>query len=296
MYPIDRRKIAVHIYALLQSLRKVARLVNVSHSTIARWLKYPDKKQYRPRACTKSSETIVQVLRASIATHPFTSLADMKQLIQDTLQVSVSKELLRMIIRKQGFSKKKAKRFGKSHDLESKTADFITRRDALLAEGRRFYSIDETSFGRNGPATYGYAPRGQPLLVRKKPEKSVTQTAICCVSDNSIAGVDVFPGSANTNKFSSFVASLNLPKGSVMLLDNVAFHHSLTFKNMCKDLGIELLYVPPYSPWFNPIEFVFSIVRRAFYRTNDISSSWDRVNATHLKSFFEKSLGCTGPF
>jgi transposase len=177
MYPIDRRKIAVHIYALLRSLRKVARLVDVSHSTVARWLKHPDKKQYKQRGSTKSSDTVVQILRASIAAHPFTALADLRQLIKDTLQLSVSKELVRTIIKKLGFSKKKAKRFGTSPDLESKTAAFIARRDALLAEGRRFYSIDETSFGRNGPATYGYALRGQPLLLRKKPEKSVRSEA-----------------------------------------------------------------------------------------------------------------------
>jgi transposase len=296
MYPIDRRKIAVHIYALLRSLRKVARLVDVSHSTVARWLKHPDKKQYKQRGSTKSSDTVVQILRASIAAHPFTALADLRQLIKDTLQLSVSKELVRTIIKKLGFSKKKAKRFGTSPDLESKTAAFIARRDALLAEGRRFYSIDETSFGRNGPATYGYALRGQPLLLRKKPEKSVTQTAICCVTDDAITGVDVFPGSANTSKILSFVASLNLPKGSVLLLDNVSFHHALTFKKMCEELKIELLHVPPYSPWFNPIELVFSIVKRAYYRTNQISSSWGRVNGTHIRNFFEKSLRCTGPF
>jgi len=47
MYPVDRRTLAVHIYSLLKSLRKTATMLQVSHSTISRWLKNPIKKPYR---------------------------------------------------------------------------------------------------------------------------------------------------------------------------------------------------------------------------------------------------------
>lgn len=37
MYPLDRRKVAIHIYSVVSSLRKTALLLNISHSTVARW-------------------------------------------------------------------------------------------------------------------------------------------------------------------------------------------------------------------------------------------------------------------
>ena len=52
MYPIDRRKVAIHMYSILSSLRKVSILLNTSHSTIHRWLKNPERKKY-----TRNQET-----------------------------------------------------------------------------------------------------------------------------------------------------------------------------------------------------------------------------------------------
>jgi hypothetical protein len=64
---------------------------------------------------------------------------------------TLSRELLRVvIIKKQGLSKKKAKFFSKPSNLEAVTDAFLKKRDQLLAEGRTFVSIDETSFGRHG--------------------------------------------------------------------------------------------------------------------------------------------------
>ena len=51
----------------------------------------------------------------------------------------------------------------------------------------------------------------------------------------------------------------NLQPDTVVLIDNVAFHHSKIVKQYARDRNIHLLYVPPYSPWFNPVEGVFSI-------------------------------------
>jgi hypothetical protein len=40
-------------------------------------------------------------------------------------------------------------------------------------------------------------------------------------------------------------------------MDNTSFHHSDKVQKMCDDSGVILLYLPPYSPDFNPIEEIF---------------------------------------
>ena len=70
MYPLDRRKLAIHVYSLLSSLRKTAALLQVSHSTISRWLVSPERKVYRPRP--KPKETLaVDVIKSAIQNNPF---------------------------------------------------------------------------------------------------------------------------------------------------------------------------------------------------------------------------------
>jgi transposase len=41
-------------------------------------------------------------------------------------------------------------------------------------------------------------------------------------------------------------------------MDNASFHHSDRIKTLCADAGVKLLYLPPYSPDFNPIEEFFA--------------------------------------
>jgi transposase len=39
---------------------------------------------------------------------------------------------------------------------------------------------------------------------------------------------------------------------------NASFHHSERVKQLCSEAGVKLLYLPPYSPDFNPIEEYFA--------------------------------------
>jgi transposase len=70
----------------------------------------------------------------------------------------------------------------------------------------------------------------------------------------------------------------------------VAFHHSRIVKEVAKRKGFVLMFVPHYSPWFNPIEGIFSRVKREFYKHGDIKKSFDAVNNYHCHSFFKKAL------
>ena len=64
MYPVDRRKLAVHMYSILGSLRKTAKLLMVSHSTIFRWLASPERKQYnRTKHRILKSEKNIDVIK-----------------------------------------------------------------------------------------------------------------------------------------------------------------------------------------------------------------------------------------
>lgn len=44
----------------------------------------------------------------------------------------------------------------------------------------------------------------------------------------------------------------------MLVMDNASFHHSDRIKQLCSDAGVKLLYLPPDSPDFNPIEQFFA--------------------------------------
>ena len=143
MYALDRRKLATHVYSIIKSLRKVAIILQVSHTTVARWLRNPERKKYTRSSINDKSLRVIEIIKA---TDPFISIRKMKSIIDKTSNFSISKELVRTVILKCGFTIKKAKYFSRPNDLEDKVKTFITKREIFKSENRPFFSTDETSF------------------------------------------------------------------------------------------------------------------------------------------------------
>lgn len=83
----------------------------------------------------------------------------------------------------------------------------------------------------------------------------------------------------NGDAFRAYVEQVLVPelnKGDVVIMDNLPAHKVAGIRNMIEDAGARLLYLPPYSPDFNPIEMAFSklkaMLRKASART--INELW----------------------
>jgi len=89
----------------------------------------------------------------------------------------------------------------------------------------------------------------------------------------------VLDGPMNGDAFRAYVEQVLVPelnKGDVVIMDNLPAHKVAGIRNMIEDAGARLLYLPPYSPDFNPIEMAFSklkaMLRKASART--INELW----------------------
>ena len=69
-------------------------------------------------------------------------------------------------------------------------------------------------------------------------------------------------GSVNSAIFAEFVRSL--PASRPIILDNCAIHKTQAVRALCAEKHIDLLFTPPYCPWYNPVEFAFSEIKAAY--------------------------------
>ena len=63
----------------------------------------------------------------------------------------------------------------------------------------------------------------------------------------------------------AFLSSVRVANGDrpiVMILDNNPTHHARTVRDIANELDIRLVYLPPYSPDLNPIEFIWKSLKR----------------------------------
>ena len=142
MYPIDIRKQALKIYSKIQSLRKTAILIDIHFSSISRWLHTLERKPYSPRKFTKES-LLVESIKDLLQTNPLTSTRILTKKLKEAFNVDLSRELVRVVIKKLGYTRKKAKFISEPKHLEVTKEKFLQTRDSL--QGREFFSIDETS-------------------------------------------------------------------------------------------------------------------------------------------------------
>ena len=63
----------------------------------------------------------------------------------------------------------------------------------------------------------------------------------------------------------SQIPSMQARYKSVLVLDNSSIHYNAEFRAAMAEAGIKCVFLPPYSPSFNPIEEAFSSVK-AFIR------------------------------
>jgi transposase len=75
-----------------------------------------------------------------------------------------------------------------------------------------------------------------------------------------------FPENSNIESFIDFLMAIRAInddyKAIIVVLDNFSTHVSNRVKKEAKQLGIYLVYLPPYSPDLNPIEFVWKSIKR----------------------------------
>ena len=287
MYSKDIREIAVRLYNHLNSLRRVSKFINSSHSTISRWLITIEINQRNTKRKILETPIIIDAIKLFLEQKPFSTLKDTRQLIKDNFDVSVSTELIRLVIKNTiNFSRKRARYFSIPKNDQEKLETFLNKRQQYISENRNFISIDETSFGRHIYPSFGYSKRNTRLNIKRPNVNITTHSACTAISKNHSVQYKLIKGSFDSEKFRDFLETLHFPPKTVILMDNVSFHHSKIVKELVDLREWDILFVPPYSPVFNPIEGVFSIVKRHFYRYQNIQEAFESVTNNHIVSFF----------
>ena len=174
-----------------------------------------------------------------------------------------------------------------AHASEQDRPDVLKRREVwfegqLDLDPERLVFIDETWTSTNMARTHGRCARGERLRAGVPHGHWKTTTFVAGLRLSGIAAPFVLDGPINRNAFEIYVAKVLVPElkpGDIVVMDNLSSHKGATVRAMIEAAGASLLYLPPYSPDFNPIEKAFSKLkahlRKAAERT--VSGLWDAI-------------------
>ena len=129
--------------------------------------------------------------------------------------------------------------------------------------------IDETATNTKMARRYGRAPRGHRCRMAVPHGHYKTTTVTAALRTSGPTAVTLFDGATNGTRFLAYVTDTLIPvlkPGDIVILDNLRAHKVAGVREAIEAAGARILYLPPYSPDFNPIEQAFAKLK-ALLRT-----------------------------
>ena len=259
---------ALRTFARLRSYWKAAKFIGISSSTLHRWVAQgPPALRYKTRHKPCIDSAVAQAVSRELAACATTTL---KHIRVSLLAKGISRctKTISRVVKSLGFTRKRTTRRSAPANTPEAAAQYAARVQcycelvaAAAHKGTLLVSVDECYFSERTLPLYGYSPRGRKCVVTSTTGSWKQRTLLSAVASDGSSHHMVIRGAANKQVFFRFITQLPYPPGTMILLDNVAFHKNLS-PFVAK--AFTPAFTPPYSPWFNPVESCFSVIKGAF--------------------------------
>lgn len=125
--------------------------------------------------------------------------------------------------------------------------------------------IDESGVTTEMTRRYGWAPRPERVSEAVPAGHWRTLTVLAALTTGGVLASMSIESPTDGDVFLAFVEQVLAPRlepGHVVILDNLAAHKVPGIRPFIENRGAQLLYLPPYSPDFNPIEQAWSKLKQ----------------------------------
>ena len=131
--------------------------------------------------------------------------------------------------------------------------------------------FDESGFEETAFNPYARAPRGQKIFADKVGNNKKNRTnLIMAQRQKEWLAPTLFTGTCDHKVVEYWLEHClfkELKKPSLIIADNAPFHRKTVLQNLAKAHDHQLLFLPPYSPDFNPIEHSFAVIKKRRFNT-----------------------------
>jgi transposase len=125
--------------------------------------------------------------------------------------------------------------------------------------------VDEMGVHTALAPIYGYAPKGERLRLSVPRNRGKNTTLLSSMTVDGMGPSLAVEGATTARVFEAYVEKALAPTlraGQVVVMDNLGAHKPKRVRELIEERGCELLYLPAYSPDYNPIEEAFSKIKR----------------------------------
>lgn len=136
--------------------------------------------------------------------------------------------------------------------------------------------LDESGFdARDNYRNMAWGFKGVKIIGERQGKRVARTSLLMAKRGKKWLSAMIFNGTCNTEFFREWLEKMLLPEigkykqKQVIIMDNASIHRSKKVREAIEKAGHILLYLPPYSPDFNPIEKVFGTIKKVLRYSGD---------------------------
>lgn len=290
MYSIDIIKSSINLYFKLKNdniigknrIKYIQHIFNIHINTLYNWINkyynthtntfdfsnYKTNFKYNNLKITTSIETLIL---NSIDNNNNFNIKKIKNNIKNKFDVSLSKSTIYHILHKHNLTYKKIyiKNIPYDEDkiihMKKELKNKIDNIDI-----NKFISYDEMSIYLNSKPYKGWSIKGKQCIIKTK-NKTIHNKRFSLgmsIDINSNIDFTIKEKALDGCKFNKFINKINKKSNKHIFMDNASIHKNFLFKNSIVKNKWDIIYNIPYHSHLNPIEYVFSMLRKNILNGN----------------------------
>jgi transposase len=163
----------------------------------------------------------------------------------------------------------------------------------------RLVFVDEMGANTSLSPLYAWSRRGERARLSAPRNRGKNTTLLASMTSEGLGPCLAVVGGTTKGVFEAYVERVLVPTlqpGQVVVADNLAAHKGEEVRELIEGRGCSLLFLPPYSPDYNPIEEAFSkikgLLRGTRARTREalieaLEEAISAVTAQDARGFFK---------
>jgi transposase len=219
------------------------------------------------------------------------------KLINNKFKITVSTTYIYNVLTKHNYSYKKIRINSNPYSKEKQKEQLIEIKNKILKSNiDNIISIDEISVKEFENLDKGWSLKGIETEVNDKNKKinNKRYSILMASSNKKIINYTIVEKGIKTNNFNNFMLKLNRmdkEKNNIYFLDNARIHKTKSFNKIKEDYKLNIVYNAPYQSKYNPIEYVFSSLRKQIQKySNKSYNELIKIINNFIKNIEEKKL------
>jgi len=231
-----------------------------------------------------------------------------QKIINNKFNKIVSTTYIYDVLSKNGITYKKVRIIKNPHSIEKQKEQLkAVNEEVKKVDINNIVSIDEISITQFETSYYGWSEKGQECqvdlgIISKGAIYNKRYSVLMATSNKKILNYTIVEKGLKGDQFNAFMIKLNLmdkQHKNIYFMDNARIHKTKKFNELCKKLNLQIIYNAPYQSKYNPIEFVFSLLRKSIQKgvnntQNDICNIINifnkNIKSDHLTNIFNHAF------